>query len=286
MAIVSIAIGIAQVTLPSSASPTLCCSAPSQASLRPIVSSSVGLYTRTAGRSTPCRIRITQDLRDRNTVFEGLAAYRPMAEAFGLTVDGSAQQAYGTEVSANYFDVTPACRSLSARAFEATDDRLERPRAVIVIAHRLWEGRFNRERDVIGLRGAAQRAASHLCDSLGVAAPGFTGTNLSISDFWIPIAAYTTLRAASIDANDVSRNPSTVLTARAPVWMVANGRLKPGVTLAQAREEVARIARDLSANTPDANRGRSIGVEPSRPIPTPGRTPRRCSSHRSSRSSR
>jgi macrolide transport system ATP-binding/permease protein len=209
------------------------------------------------------------DLRDRNTVFEALAAYRPMAEPFGLTVDGSAQQAYGTEVSANYFDVAGVAMTLG-RAFGADDDRLERPSPVIVISHRLWERRFNRDRNVVG---RVVRLNGHPLTIVGVAAPGFTGTNLSIADFWIPIAAYTTLRAAGIDANDVARDPSTVLTARAPVWMVANGRLKSGVTLAQAREEVARIARDLEREYPDANRGRSIGVEPSRPIPTPGRTP-------------
>jgi predicted permease len=208
------------------------------------------------------------DLRDRNTVFAGLAAYRPTAEAFGLTVDGSAQQAYGTEVSANYFEVAGVPMRLG-RAFESDDDRIERARAVIVIGFHLWERRFNRDPEVVG-RDVTINGQPFTV--IGVAAEGFTGTNLAISDFWIPIAAYTTLRAAGSEPNDVSRNPATVLTLRAPVWMVANGRLKPGVTLAQARDEVARIARDLEREYPEANAGRSIGVEPSRPVPMPGRT--------------
>ena len=208
------------------------------------------------------------DLRDRSTVFAGLAAYRPMAEAFGLAIEGSAQQAYGTEVSANYFDVAGVPMTLG-RAFNADDDRLERSRPVIVISHQLWERRFNRDPAAIGRE---VRLNGRPFTVLGVAAPRFTGTNVAIADFWIPIAAYTMLRATGNDANDVARNPSTVLTSRAPVWMVANGRLKPGVTLSQAREEVARIARDLEREYPEANRGRSIGVEPSRPVPMPGRT--------------
>jgi hypothetical protein len=41
----------------------------------------------------------------RNTVFQGLAAYRPTGQQFGLTVDGVSQQVQGMTVSGNYFDV-------------------------------------------------------------------------------------------------------------------------------------------------------------------------------------
>jgi predicted permease len=209
------------------------------------------------------------DLRDRNTVFAGLAAFRPMVEPFGLAIDGSAQQANGTEVSANYFEVAGVPMTLG-RAFDADDDRLDRARSVIVISHRLWERRFNRDPEVVGRE---VRLNGQPFTVLGVAAPGFNGTNLSIADFWISIPAYTALRALSNDSNDVSRHAASVLTARAPVWMVANGRLRPGVTLAQARDDVGRIARDLEREYPEDNKGRSIGVEPSRPVPMPGRGP-------------
>src|SRR5687767_4779242 len=74
------------------------------------------------------------DLRERSTVFEGLAAYRPMVSPFGLTVDGSAQQAFGSEVPANYFEVAGAVMALG-RAFGPDEDRIERAPAEIGRAH-------------------------------------------------------------------------------------------------------------------------------------------------------
>jgi predicted permease len=208
------------------------------------------------------------DLRERSTVFQGLSAYRPMASAFGLTVDGSAQQAYGTEVSANYFDVAGVSMT-AGRAFGPDQDRIERAPAVMVLSYSLWERRFNGDRGVVG---RTVRLNGEPFTIVGVARPGFTGTNMAIADFWIPMGAYGALMSPGAAPNDV-RAASQAFTSRAIVWMAANGRLKPGVTLAQARDEVSRIARDLEREYPEDNRGRSIGVEPSRPVPAPGRTP-------------
>ena len=208
------------------------------------------------------------DLRERSTVFAGLAAYRPMADAFGLTVDGSAQQAYGSEVSANYFDVAGVSMA-AGRAFGPDEDRIERAPAVMVLSYSLWERRFNRD---AGAVGRTVRLNGEPFTIVGVAMPGFAGTNMAIADFWIPMGAYGSLMSPGAAPNDV-RAASQTFTSRAIVWMVANGRLKPGVTLAQARDEVTRIARDLEREYPDDNRGRSLGVERSRPIPAPGRTP-------------
>jgi len=207
------------------------------------------------------------DLRERSTVFAGLAAYRPMADAFGLTVDGSAQRTYGSEVSANYFDVAGVSMA-AGRAFGADEDRIERAPAVMVLSYSLWERRFNRDAGVVG---RTVRLNGEPFTIVGVATPGFTGTNMSIADFWIPMGAYGALMAPGAAPNDV-RAASQAFTSRAIVWMAANGRLKPGVTLAQARDEVTRIARDLEREYPEDNRGRSIGVERSRPVPAPGRT--------------
>ncbi|HKH71711.1 MAG TPA: ABC transporter permease, partial [Vicinamibacterales bacterium] len=62
------------------------------------------------------------DLRDRSRVFDGIAAYRPVAEVFGLTINGSAQPAYGTAVSGNYFQVAGVPMT-AGRAFAAGEDR-------------------------------------------------------------------------------------------------------------------------------------------------------------------
>ena len=129
------------------------------------------------------------DLRERSTVFAGLAAYRPMADAFGLTVDGSAQRAYGSEVSANYFDVAGVSMA-AGRAFGPDEDRIERAPAVMVLSYSLWERRFNRD---AGAVGRTVRLNGEPFTIVGVAMPGFTGTNMAIADFWIPMGAYGSL---------------------------------------------------------------------------------------------
>ena len=195
------------------------------------------------------------DLRERSTVFEGVAAYRPTPNAFGLTVEGTAQQAFGTPVSANYFAVAGAGMALG-RGFATGDDRIDNPQAVVVLSHHLWERRFNRDAAVLG---RTVRLNGEPFTIVGVAAPGFTGTNLGVSDFWVPITAFAP--------------PVGAFESRLSTWIVANGRLKAGATLAQARDEAARIARDLEREYPQDNRGRSIGVEPAGPVPAPGRLP-------------
>jgi putative ABC transport system permease protein len=202
------------------------------------------------------------DLRDRNTVFEGVAAYRPTAVAFGVADDRSSQQAYGTLVSGNYFDVVGVPMALG-RALRSDDDRTDSPSAVLVLSYQLWERRFNRDPDIVG-RTVRVNGVPFIV--VGVAARGFRGTNVTLAEFWMPIALQPRL-------TDSSRTVADAFTARAAVWMVAIGRLKPDISLAQAREDVARISRDLERDYPDDNRSRSIGVEPSRPVPAPARTP-------------
>jgi predicted permease len=126
----------------------------------------------------------------------------------------------------------------------------------MVLGHHLWERRFNRDSGIVG---RTVRLNGQPFTIVGVATQGFTGTNLAITDFWVPITASPPLPG--------------LFTSRLANWIVANGRLKPGVTLSQARDEVARIARDLEREYPDVNRGRSIALEPSKPVPAPGRLP-------------
>ena len=209
------------------------------------------------------------DLRDRNTVFQGVAAYRPVAEAIGFAVDGTSQQAYGRVVSGNYFDVVGVTMALG-RALTPDDDRIGSPRASLVLSHSFWRSRFNRDPNIIG-RVVRLNGVSFTI--VGVAASGFTGTSVAFADMWLPIAMQPTLTAVGNTALLSQLGPTGALTSRLGVWMVAIGRLKPGVTLVQARDEVSRIGRDLQREYPNDNRGRSIAVEPAKPVPAPGRLP-------------
>jgi putative ABC transport system permease protein len=209
------------------------------------------------------------DLRDRNTVFQGVAAYRPVSAAFGFAVDGASQQIYGRVVSGNYFDVVGVGMALG-RALTPDDDRINSPRASLVLSHSFWQSRFNGHPSVLG---RVVRLNGVPFTIVGVAAPGFTGTSVAFADVWLPITMQPVLDAVGNTAPLAQLGPAGALTSRLGVWMVAIGRLKPGVTLTQARDEASRIGRDLEREYPNDNRGRSIAVEPTKPIPAPGRLP-------------
>ncbi len=78
------------------------------------------------------------DFRDRNEVFSGLVAYQP--RPFSLSVDGVNERAFGEVVSGNYFSVLGVKPALG-RGFLLEEDRTPGARPVVVISHKLWQGR-------------------------------------------------------------------------------------------------------------------------------------------------
>ena len=60
---------------------------------------------------------------------------------------------------------------------------------------------------------------------------------------------------------------------RGQQWLIGIGRLKDGVSAAQARAEMSRIASDLAREYPDDNRRHGLAVEPAAALPVDGRSP-------------
>jgi predicted permease len=195
------------------------------------------------------------DYRSRQTVFEGLAAYRPIA-TFGLGMADNAVRVSGSYVSANYFAVLGVPITLG-RSFLPEEERAASPAAVAVISDRLWRTRFSGDRDVIG-------RTIHLNGRpftiVGVAAPGFDGYTIDFQSLWVPLTAYP-------DGADLR-----LLAERGRQWLMGIARLKDGVTIDQARAEMARIARELQREYLDDNRRHGLGVETSGAVPVVGRS--------------
>jgi predicted permease len=193
------------------------------------------------------------DLRSRATVFAGVAGYRMAAEPMGLGVADGAERVLGQPVTANYFAVLGVPMTLG-RAFLDAEDRVGAPEQVTVISHHLWQTRFRGDPDIltrtIHLNGRPYAI-------VGVAAEGFTGNTFMESELWIPTAAYPSLAGRTGD----------LLTNRRAVWLMAVGRLKPGITLDQAHAEAATIARDLQRVYPQENQGRGYALVPSHRMP-------------------
>lgn len=188
------------------------------------------------------------DFRDRNTVFSGLAGARFGPEPMGLGVDGAAERVWGTAVSSNFFDVLATGFALG-RGFRSEEDRPGGGNEVAVISHRLWQQHFEGSGDVLG---RTIRLNGRPFTIVGVTTPGFTGARVFTSDLWVPLTSFPLMAGRD----------SSLLTSRQAVWMQGIGRLKPGVTIEQARAEIDAIAKALENEYPRQNEGKGMALAP------------------------
>jgi macrolide transport system ATP-binding/permease protein len=182
------------------------------------------------------------DLRDRAQTFSGLTAYTVTLASFATGRDQVAQSKLGLAVSGNFFDVLELQPALG-RAIRPDEDRVPGRDAVVVLSYDTWAEQFGSDPSVIG---RPVRLGGLDFTVVGVAPQSFTGMQLVLPPaFVIPIAMQSKLAGAA---------PATLLEQRNFRYLEVRGRLKPGVSLEQARQEVASIARGLEQTYPDTNR--------------------------------
>jgi len=178
------------------------------------------------------------DLRDRNKAFDGVAAYE--IDKAGLDTDGTPSHAWFYEASGNYFDVLHVQPYLG-RFFHGTDEHGFNSAPYIVLSYAYWQSHFQGDRGVVG---RVVRLNKFSYTILGVAPQDFRGTELFYSpDFWAPMV------------NEEQLQGATNLTQRGnhSIWLV--GRLKPGVTVAQATADLNSIAASLAKAYPKDDDG-------------------------------
>jgi putative ABC transport system permease protein len=118
---------------------------------------------------------------------------------------------------------------LIGRTFTPDEDRPESH--VVVISHRLWTRRFGRDPAVVG---RVIRLGGDPTTVLGVMPPGFSVLDPEV-DAWFPTGF-----------TEESRTPSGR-------WLNVIGRLRPGIGLAKAQQDMTRVAAALTEKFPDAN---------------------------------
>jgi putative ABC transport system permease protein len=177
------------------------------------------------------------DWRAQNRVFEDVGVFRP--GSWTVTGRGDPEQMPGATISATLFSLLGVAPSLG-RNFQEGEDR---PGAepVVLLSHRYWQRRFGGDTNIIH-QTLNLNAKSHAI--AGVMPPGFLFP--SEADLWVPL---------------VIQTPERWRGAHSYQGMA---RLKPGVTLEQARADLARISRLLEAAYPDSNTGVSTLIRPLR----------------------
>jgi predicted permease len=165
-------------------------------------------------------------LRDRADSFSELAAVQSFLGGWRVRIGNSDwEEVNGHLVSGEFFEVL-GVKPAIGRAFTRADEPVGAgPYAVI--SHNFWQRRFGGDAAVLG-RTLSFRASA--LTIIGVTPPGFAGAvNAQEPDLWVPIGMQRTVAPGDDLLRD---NPPAKWS-----WLHVIGRLKPGVTPAQAEAQ-------------------------------------------------
>jgi predicted permease len=196
----------------------------------------VAIYAKINGLdSAPIEYPNFQDWQRDSRSFASMAAYRN--EDYNFIGNGEGERLSGYMISADFFNVLGVV-PLLGRTFRVDDDQ-RGAGPVVVLSGGFWKRKFGSSPDIIGkpitLNGTAYTI-------VGVIPDAFTFYG-NMRDVYTPIGQW--------------RDPS-FRDRRISVSARAFGRLKPGVTLAQAQAEMEEVARNLAVAYPEADAGHTI----------------------------
>jgi putative ABC transport system permease protein len=188
------------------------------------------------------------DWRRQARSFEQIAAFR--TRPADLSEQGDPERVGGVQATANLFSLLGA-QPVLGRVFSPDEEQSGKAK-VVVISHGLWQRRFGGDTNVIGQSITINHERNTI---IGVLRPGFNFPRgnempagyalLTQTDVWLPYAD-----TAEYWRNDDSRD------------FIAMGRLKRGVTIAQAQAEMTGLAKREAETYPKTHAGWTIHLRP------------------------
>src|SRR6185437_14450320 len=178
------------------------------------------------------------DLGDRNHAFKSMVLYSMAPAALNVSDNPSSIWLY--EASGNYFDAL-GVKPYLGRFFHPSDEHGPNSAPYIVLSYAYWHSHFNGDRGVIG---RVVQLNKYPYTILGVAQPKFRGTELFYApDLWVPVVDQQQIEGYS----NLNHRPNRGM------WVI--GRIKAGVTPAQATADLNSIAAYLSKTYPNDDSG-------------------------------
>jgi macrolide transport system ATP-binding/permease protein len=188
-----------------------------------------------------------KDYRDQNQVFSGTIGFELVAALLKRPAEEQAQRNWGLLVTGNYFDVLGVPPALG-RTFRAEEDTAPGGDPYVVLSDGFWRKRFAADPGVVG---QTVQINLHSFTIIGVAPRNFQGTIVGLNpEYFVPMMMQPVVL------------PGERLDYRAPTFVHVMGRLKPGVSLEQARADVGTIAQRLAREYPDTNKNIGVFVAP------------------------
>lgn len=183
----------------------------------------------------PIAYRTFAEWRDRNTVFENIAAIAETTLNFESANSVRVPSAF---VSASYFSVM-GVQPIFGRTFSVEETVPGAPK-VAILGYDLWQTQFGGAANVVGqtirLHGATYTV-------VGVMGPGLDLADIGWASLWVPLVR---------DDQKARSNPGR--------YLKVNARLKPGVSVEQARRDLEGIMNTMRQDFPDTH-GKPYGVD-------------------------
>ena len=176
------------------------------------------------------------DWRAQNTVFDDLSAWT--TSNFNLTGKDRPEKILGARVSANFFQTLQA-PPVMGRAFRPEEEQTGNAH-VAILSYGLWHDRFNADRNEVG---RTIKLDGETYTVIGVMPEDFHLPLMGRTNLWVPLALTEKER-----------------TDRVNGWLNVLGRLKPGITVAQAQQAMDPIAQRLEKLYPASNTNSGIFV--------------------------
>jgi putative ABC transport system permease protein len=179
------------------------------------------------------------DWRSQNNAFENIGVYR--TQSYNLTGEGEPERLNAGLVSADLFTVLRVTAA-RGRVFNNDEDRAS-ANPVVVLSTGLWQRRFGGDENIIG-RSLTLDGRSFTV--IGIMPPTFQFPTRA--EMWTPVG----LREKDPGWQSRGNHPG----------LYAMARLKPGVTIAQARDDMEIVASNIEKQYPASNTGNRATLLP------------------------
>jgi len=164
--------------------------------------------------------------------------------AFSLTGKGEAEQVSGQFISSDFFSIF-GVKPLMGRTIAPGEDEIGAA-PIALISEGLWRRKFGSAPDILG-NGITLDGDAYTITGVIPATFHFSMGGSPVRDVFLPIGQWKnnllTTRTAGLGINGI-------------------GRLKPGVTIEQARADMSTVTNNLAAAFPDANKGTGAKLIP------------------------
>ena len=176
-----------------------------------------------------------EDLRRAQTSFSSMTAWARFRQA--LFAEGSSEYLFGEMIGGEYFQVLSVDAAIG-RTIQPADDRPGAP-AVAVISDALWRRKFGADPAAVGKTVKLGQIAFEV---VGVAPDTFRGVDMPTvipTPIWIPLSSAAAIQPARSDVPE-----------REHRWLRVKARIKPGLSVSQAADEVLAVGRALDVSHP------------------------------------